>query len=189
MRKIETREEIKKRKDKNKIIISIVFAAILTLSTAGYAFFGFGNNSNGQTNSVNYNGLVFNRQGDLWQVKISGYDFYFHYLPNETRKITITKTLKDYANKPLYFNGESVAEEEIAANLVGNKFAERRIFACLQDTNCTENWPEKNCSSNIIIIQEKDFSNIAEEENCVFIFSNDTLRDSDSFLYRILGIN
>jgi len=60
-------------------------------------------------------------------------------------------------------------------------------FACL-DENCTEDWPVKNCTSNLIVIEESDKDSVTEQENCVFISANDTIKGADTFLYRILGI-
>ena len=66
---------------------------------------------------------------------------------------------------------------------------ERVQLACYGSENCTEDRPEKNCSDNMILIYEREYViNIAEEDNCIFIFSNDTIRDVDAFLFRILGV-
>ena len=182
---IESGEDKEKREKRNKLILGIILVIIMLLSTAGYAFFST-EKTEEQVNKVRYNNLDFYRQGDFWQTEISEYKFYFHYLPNETRNTEIKKTYKDYAGKPLYLTRNEVAEQEIQMNL-GN-IVERTNLACLPDTNCTGEWPEKNCSNNVIVIQERNFTTMAEEDNCVFIFSNDTLRDADAFLFRVLGI-
>lgn len=185
MRKIENKEELERRKETRNKIIVIIFGVILLASTAGYAFFGWEKRT--PEGKVSINGLDFVRQGDVWQTQISGYNFYFHYLPNESEQVNINKRLQDYIKKPLYLTGSSTADGEIAGNL--DQFVERVNLACLQDTNCTENLPEKNCSSNMIIIKEReDFikSVYTEEDNCVFILSNNTLKAADSFIYKIL---
>ena len=187
IRKIENKEELEKRKDRRNQIIVIIFGLILLVGTVGYAFLGWEKTGNQVSGKVNMNGLDFTRQGDVWQTQISGYTFYFHYLPNESEKVNINKKISDYIKKPLYLTGSSSADSEIAGNLA--QFAERVNLACLQDTNCTENIPEKNCSSNMIIIKERqDFaaSVYTEEDNCVFILSNNTLKAADSFIYKIL---
>jgi len=187
IRKIENKEEQGRRKERRNKIIVIIFGIILLASTAGYAFFGWEKTGSQGNGKVSMNGLDFTRQGNVWQTQISSYTFYFHYLPNESEKVSINKKISDYVKKPLYLTGSSTADEEIAGNLA--QFAERVNLACLQDTNCTENLPEKNCSSNMIIIKERqDFATsvYTEEDNCVFILSNNTLKAADSFIYKIL---
>lgn len=189
MRKLETREDIEKKEGRNKRIIGIVMAVILLFSTAAYAFSSFFGSNENNTNKVKYNGLEFTWQGSLWTTEINGNNFYFSYLPNETGSISTTKSINDYSGKTLYFTENSLARQEIERN-IGSFLARNPQLACLEGSNCTGNLPVKNCSSNIIIIKEEYIigSPIREEENCVFISSNDSLRDADSFLYRILGI-
>ena len=186
IRRIQTKEEIAKKDNRNKLIIGIVLAALMLFSTAGYAFFSGDKEDNYGSEKVSYNGLEFIRQGDYWQTNVQGNPFYFRYLPNETEDYAVTKVLNDYARKPLYFTGNSLGEQEIILNL--NSYVERIQQACLQDTNCTENLPVKDCSSNVIVIKDANFSVIREEDNCVFIFSNNTLREVDGFLYKILDV-
>lgn len=187
IRKIETKEDRERKEKRNKVVLGIILVVIMVLSTAGYAFFGR-ENTESQEGKVRYNNLDFYLRGNLWEVDISGTKFYFHYLPNETRMISIKKTLRDYQGKTLYFTRDEIAEQEIAGNLKNFVSRINPNPVCLPDTNCTEDSPEKNCTDNIIIIQERDFANVAEEDNCVFIFSNDTLKDADAFLYKILGV-
>lgn len=188
MRKLETREDTERRERRNKIIIGIVLTAIMLFSTIGYAFFS-GNKNTEEKIKASYNGRDFFMQGNYWVTEINGNQFYFSYLPNETRSISLKKTIDDYVNKPLYYTGESPAMQEILSNLASST-GKNPQKACFQDENCTENIPFKNCSSNLIIIKEQDIgiNPIREEENCIFIFSNDTVRDADAFLYKILGI-
>lgn len=188
MKQIETQQNKEKKESRNKTIIGIILAVIMLLSVAGYGLLSSEKTSE-ISNEVKYNNLNFYKQGDLWQTEISGYNFYFHYLPNETSSINTKKTLNNYSGKPLYFTGEGEAEQEIARNLYSNKFVLRIQKACLQNENCTENLPVKNCSDNVIIVrEEQDSSIIREEDNCIFIISNDTIREADAFLFRILGI-
>jgi len=187
MRRIETKEDIDKKDRRNKIIIGVILTALMLFSTAGYAFFS-GNTNSEETLKVSIDGKDFYYQGNYWATSIDSKPYYFTYLPNETRSTNIKKSISDYSGKTVYFTGTGLAEEEIARNF-GN-FAGRIGFACTENENCTENWPIKNCTSNLIIIKEQDAGSkvLQDEDNCVFIISNDTVRDADAFVYRVLGI-
>jgi hypothetical protein len=188
MKRIETRDEQERKDRRNKIIIGSVLAVVMLLSTLGYSLMS-GEKTSSVVEKASYNGLDFYRQGDYWQTTISGNNFYFSYLPNETRKLNLARTLKDYSGKPLYYTDSGLGIGEIARNL--GSFVTRVQKACIDYENCTEDIPAKNCSNNILIIREKYIGGnpVVLEENCVFIFSNDTVRDADAFLYRIFGIN
>lgn len=185
IRRILTREDIEKKDRRNKTIIGVVLAVIMLLSTAGYAFFGNPNSEN-EGKKANYNGYEFLQQGDFWMMQTAGKTFYFSYLPNETRDFSVKKELVSYVGKPLYFIKNGAGEQEIMRNL-GN-FAERIQLACMEEENCTDNLPVKNCTSNMIVMREQEVNNLAEEENCMFIISNESVRDADAFLYKLLGI-
>jgi len=186
MRRLETQGEKEKKEHKRKVVIGVILGVIMLFGTAGYAFMGFGRNSDDSEMKVTYNGLDFYSAGDYWQLNAGQNVFYFSYLPNETRGVILEKTAQDYSGKSLYFIEDSVAAQEISRNL--GSFADRMSFACFEGTNCSDDLPIKNCSSNVIIIKESNFSAITEEDNCVYIMSNDSVRDADAFLYRIFGI-
>jgi len=186
MKKIETNQDREKKERKNKIILGVILGLVMLFGTAGYSFLSMERTSSSE--KVKYNGLEFVKQGEYWQTSIQNYNFYFSYLPNETSEINIKKTLQDYANKPLYFANNGEAGQEILRNL--QYFVLRVQEACLLSENCSENLPVKNCSDNIIIIKEKESlaSPVLEEDNCIYIISNNTINSADSFLYKILGI-
>lgn len=185
MKKIVTPEEKEKKNRRNRTIIGIILAVILILSTAGYAIINMGNSSV-QNPAVKYNNYQFTRTSDVWTTQISGYTFYFHYLPNETLGQT-SKTINDYTKKTLYLAQDSIENYEITRNL--GYFIDRAQVACLDSDNCTSDLPVKNCSDNIIIIKQEGFNKISEDNNCVYIFENESYKEIDAFLFKILGIN
>lgn len=189
MRKLETKYDQEKKDRRNKIIIGVILVAVMALGPLGYSLRSGNKNSEG-VEKVSYNGFDFYKQGDYWQTVISGNNFYFSYLPNETESISIKRSVQDYSGKPLYLASRGLAEEEILRNL--QYAAERTQFACLEDSNCTEDLPIKNCSSNIIIVKEQAVTKsiVNQEDNCIFILANSSeiVRAADSFLYKILGI-
>lgn len=191
MKQIETREERERKTERNKRIASIIIGGILLLSIVAYGFSLFlGNDSNsnsGSSEKVNYRGLDFNQQGGFWQTQISGYNFYFTYLPNETLEFdnSVTRKLNSYYSKPLYFVGSEEAKNEIDINLL--QFVQRITPACISNLSCSGDLPVKSCLDNMVII-EPGSNSIVEKENCTFIYSNETVKAIDSFLYRLLQI-
>jgi hypothetical protein len=62
--------------------------------------------------------------------------------------------------------------------------------ACPEKTNCTEDWPTKDCSNNFIIIKKANESKIYQNESCVFIEGREEnlTQITDEFLFKITGI-
>lgn len=192
MKKIETAGEKEKREARNRLIIGIILVGIMVLSTAGYAFFTNERTNANSGESINYNGLIFEKGNDgFWHTTLQGYNFSFSFNPKETENITgyIFLKLNSYANKPLYFSSGSNAMgiSEITRNL--GSFVERVQYACIN--NCSEDLPVKNCSDNIISIKDANETLIKQEENCSYILAryDDVLKASDKFIFKILGIN
>lgn len=185
MRQIETEETKYKRQKRSRVIISVVLGLLMIFSTAAYAFFSQDNIEEFSDNQVEYNGILFQQNNYGWQAEISGNSFIFRNLPNETSSINLSKKIQDYYNKPLYFIKQGAGEQEISYNL--QNFVERIQLACLKGENCTGDWAEKNCSSNIIIFKNSPELKIEEQDNCVFIYGEE-LKQADAFLYKIFGI-
>lgn len=192
MKKLLTREEQDKKKKRNQLIVGLILIGLMLFSTAGYAL-SDREESSLDIKDINYNGIDFIKDSsDYWRFNLNGYDFITQYNPEETRGIKNlnTKLLDGYKGKPLYFSGEAIpAFSEIERNL--GKFALRTSMACLNE-NCTQDYPIKECSEdNIIIIQITDTSEgISQEENCIFINSNELnqTKYADAVLFKILGI-
>lgn len=191
MRKILTQGEKEKKDTRNKVIIGLILVGIMVLSTAGYSFFS---GSREEVKKINYNGVEFIlNENNLWQFKIQDFEFLTQNNPKDTENISVLifKTANDFYGKPLFFLGKGTAKQEIAQNL--KNFALRMQDACIKDYEevCEEDAPIKNCSQdNIIIIKEANYTEISEEENCVFILSpyEEQVRVADAFVFKILGV-
>ena len=142
------------------------------------------------SNKVVYNGFEFIKQSNFWILEIGDFEFVFTYNPNEVQEIeTEVNFLNNYAGKPLYISSEdSRATSEIASNL--KQIALRMQPACFNKSDCGQDIPSKTCEDNFIIIEEKNQTNIIQEENCVFIQGpkENLTQISDEFLFNILGI-
>jgi len=188
MRKILTQGEKEKKETRNKLIIGLVLVAIMVLSTVGYSFFSGSEDARAE---MSYNGIKFVlNENNLWQFKIQNFEFLTSFNPQETENISapVLKTISDFYGKPLFFVGSGEAKQEIERNL--GDFTSRVQEACIEEKNCKEELPIKNCSDNIIIIEEKEDVKISQEENCVFIFSpyDEQVRAADAFIFKVLGV-
>jgi len=195
MQRIISREEKEKTEGRKRRTIVIIVGVIMILSTLGYSFmsFGRGGEQGGKTKS-SYKGTEFKLDEYGWNFEIQGLEFVTQYLPEDTENISanIFINAQDYYGKPLYFAYESLQEgvREIESNL--NEIASRMQYACL-DENCSQ-YAIKNCTvDNIIIIKqgEENETFISQGDNCIIISaqSNEIVRASDRFLYKIFGIN
>ncbi len=166
--------------------------ALMILSTLGFAFI---NNSNSQSlDEIEYNGVEFISNGDLWYFYIQDVEFATRYNPEELNDVNFASynSIQNYQNKPLYFVGETGEHFfEIDRNL-RERFVLRINQACFVDEKCEGDFPVKNCSDNLIIfkIPNNENEKIYKEENCVFIVANYTnhVKYADAFLFDILDI-
>lgn len=192
MRAIETKQEAEKKKKRNQWIIGGIMIVVMLGSTFGYAFYQLGNKDN-QIEDIEYNGYKFTSQSGFWLTKIGDYEFLFRYNPTEIERIEsggdTLKYLNSYSGQPLYiFSEDYVAEVEIYRNL--GYVVQRFQRACPENTNCTQDWPVKDCSSNFLILRKTNESRIYQEENCVFIEGpeQNLTQITDEFLFKIIGI-
>lgn len=206
-----SREEIERKEKRNKMVLGIILAALMLLSTAGYALLNYqsGNNSQNTDNFGSPNGQVIEYKGvkfvgqesGLWAFQIEGNTFYSSYTPEEVKGIiTPYITLQSLAGQTVYYSGDILAISEIISNI--NPYLLRSQEACLRQTNssqnddeksCEPNLPVKNCDNNFIIteeVEEGETSRITINNKCIIIKSKNTelLKSADALLFRILGI-
>ncbi len=193
MRKINSKESNDKKKRRNQLIVGGILILVLVLSTIGYSL------NSGETNpteSVNYNGVKFvqDTNSGLWDAQIGNSQFSFTYSPIETEKINSSlNPLSNYQDKPLYiYSEDSDATAEIYRNFFDqNQIVQRIQAACIEGETCDPSLPTKNCTDNLIIIEESNSSDsIQQQGNCVFIEgpSENLTELSDSFLLKVIGM-
>lgn len=187
IRKIISKQDEEKKRKRNQIIMSILLALIMILSTLGYSF---GTNTSQKEKTIKYNNYEFTYLDGLWNVNIGENIFSFAINPSNSYNVTSNiNALTSYYGKPLYLYSEnSNAEDEINNNL--NSIASEITYACLNGENCDAGLPKKTCSDNFIIIKEANISGIYQNNGCVFIsggFENLTAM-TDGFLLKIIGV-
>ncbi len=193
MKQILTKEEIESKKRRNQIVIGVILAVLMVLSTAGFAFINtnFGGSS-GETGKEKYNGYEFTAESNgLWSLNIQGNKFFFRYTPKEVENIFVQYVnIGNYNGKILYFDSnDSKTDREIVSLL--QYYALRIQYACLEGRECENNeLPVKNCEDNIIVIDESNTTEISTDNKCVFIRGKgpDKIKAADALLYKLLGI-
>jgi hypothetical protein len=184
MRKIVSKHEEERRKRRNQFIVGGVLIVVMLVSVLGYAFQGQAINPSGSSNITStYNGITFTNQNGFWSVFYKNQQLDFTYNPSQVNSdlTNLTKTINDFANKPLYiYSEDNNAQSEASINLA--KFANGIITL--------QNLSEKDCSNNEIIIQNDSKSSIKQEQNCIIISGGgqDLIASVDNVLFKIFGI-
>jgi len=189
MRKIQTKEQQKRKERFNQIIIGLILVSLMVMSTLGYSLMSKSTEQKSQKKII-YNGLEFIGTSGFWTLSINQFKFSFKYNPKEVNKSDFNLSYLDkYYSKPLYIKSEdSDSTNEIYRNL--NEIVLRMQPACLNKSDCSGDYPIKNCSNNFIIIQESNISDIKQTKNCVFIQGKkqDLVKQTDEFLFKIIGV-
>jgi len=190
MRKIISKKIEERKNRRMQFIVGGLLILIMALSTIGYSI---NNNHENNFEKINYKGIEFVRENNLWNVKIGNYQFGFLYNPNEVEEINSSLNyLGEYNNEPLYIYYEnSDAMMEIYRNLFYyNNIAERIQEACPEGETCNAEVPVKDCTNNFIVIKKSEKSEVKQENNCVFISGSDEeiVKITDGFLFKITGI-
>ena len=187
MKRLRPKGSEAKKQKKNQIIIGTILIFVMFGSVFGIFFGSWGDKENSK---VDYNGFKFIKENNFWALEIGGFNFIFTYNPNEVQEIeTEVKYLNNYYGKTLYLSSEnSEATYEIFSNL--DLVVLRIQNACLNGSDCEGDLPTKTCDDNFIIIEEKNETNIIQDNNCVFIQGpqENLTMISDEFLFHILGV-
>lgn len=189
MKKIISKKEREKKTKQNQLIVGIILVFLMVFSMIGFSLQfrlgGFEENIN-HDEKIIYNGFEFTKINDLWVLG----DFVFMNSPYDVPDVNyLLEDVTHYLNTPLYIYSESrEAENEITMNL--GRIVQRIQNACIDEQDCGENLPLKDCTENFIIIKEKETSSIKQEENCVFIYGKkeELTKLTDLFLFNIIGV-
>jgi hypothetical protein len=178
LRKIESSEEMERKRKRNTLFLSIVMISILVFSTAGYFSFR-GDDSDSTSGNVQ-------NMGDSWIFKYGEQTIKLSYSPEDVKNITlfINDDISSYSGKTVYIASESDAGlYEIYPAMSG--FAGRVQEACYG--NCTKDLPEKNCNETMIVIKPANLTEMVyQRDSCIFIEGD--LKAVDAFLYKIYGM-
>ena len=183
-----------RQKSKNSRIAGIALLLILVVSTFGIFATSFGEVSNPRINTINHNGQEFYLAEGFYVTDISNSRIYLRSHPKSIGRLSYEKdfyfTINNYVSEPLYLVSEfSDANSEIFNNL--NPYAQRIQYACLDGKDCpNKDYPVKDCTDNLIIIEKNEANKITQENNCIFIQGKeqDLLTLTGKFILEIWGI-
>lgn len=196
MQKILTGKEKGKKVRRNQLIVGFILIGLMVLSTAGYAISnGDKSSTSSGSQQINYNGIQFVQSSSYWTFSKGGSDFSTRYNPQETQGLLVTTdfNLNTYSGKALYVVGDtSDAIYEVSRNF--NSLVLRMQQACLDEKNCKDNFPVKDCKTDNIIVMREPLANESESvyktNNCAFIVAEglNQTRYADAFIFKTLGI-
>ena len=190
VRKLVTKDEVEKKRSRNRIWVGATLVFLMVASTLGFALQGqLGTTTQNQgEDKVTYNEFDFVNRNGFWVLG----NLVFSYNPNQIGSFDVATGLNSansYSGKVLYISSDNdEVENEVGLNMIN--FAERVQPACIQGEECKEGLPVKTCSDNLIIIREKNTSSIRQENGCVYIEGqkDELVKVADEFLFRILEI-
>jgi len=177
MRRIQTPEEIERKRQKNIRYMSLFMLGILVFGTVGYGFSLYGNSDD--SDALNGAG------GEIVQsVKIGEEKVYLINPLGDVQNISVNSVigLYNYNNEILYISSDDALVYNELEKTIG-RYAYRVQGACYG--KCEKDLPEMNCSSNLIVFEESDENKVYQEEKCVFIDGD--LRAVDAFIYNLFG--
>lgn len=176
MRRIGTEKERARKEKRSRILVGAFMLALLIFSTVG---FGLYYSSSGSSSGVQNNA---DTNPSPWSLDISGNRVYFLNSKDSVSDININafKDLSNYAGNALYIDSESEEITQEIANTIG-LYSSRVQRACYGI--CEDDYPEKDCTENLIVYEYSQEDSIVQEDNCVFIEGD--IKTVDAFLYSV----
>lgn len=180
MRKLESKEEIERKRKFRTTILSLLMLFILILSTLGFAFLSNtkttqGNTGNQQQNQQNTGQINFQYQGNLISL-VSTYES----IANIPVNISIYPQF--YSGSILYIDSTNQGILQELGSTLG-RLSSRVQEACYG--KCERNLPEKNCADNLIVWKESSEDKVFQIDNCVFIEGD--ISSVDAFIYKLFN--
>ena len=181
IRRLQTKEELDRKKKRNNKILSLTMLSILLFSTIGYAFFINPDSSSSNSNQGQNSDST---QSDKINFQYQGTQFVLISTLNQIKDIPIDITIgpESYISQPIYIDikNEGVLKE-ITLNL--GKISSTIQKACYG--KCEENLPEKDCTSNLIVWNQSIDKKVYQKDKCIFIEGDITV--ADAFIYKLFN--
>ncbi len=175
MKKLISKTQQKKIQQRNQLIAGSILVLLMVFSTVAYSFMDNNSSSDSSSSSLVYNGVSFSESSGYYVGEKYGYTIILSNNPKEQLSfpVNMNLSLSDYSGKPLYISSDDyLSSAEINQNFGSsfNNLAERVQMACYLDENCTQDYPIKDCQSNLVVVRYSNQSGIESFGNCTFIY-------------------
>ncbi|MEM1577555.1 MAG: hypothetical protein QXM27_00860 [Candidatus Pacearchaeota archaeon] len=170
-------KQIKRRKNRTNLIISISAGILMILSVIGFAL------NLTQQKEKNEKEFKVNIYGKEIVVKLI-------YFENETNDVLLNynPNINDFINKKIYFYSHPKIRENSQRLLYYISIFSLIKETCVIGYECFNNeLPIKDCNNEIIIFEYSNETKIDKNDKCIIIKGNETNIDKtiDAFLYKI----
>ena len=183
MRRLLSGQSAEEKQKKSSLIFAIAILALLVLSTAGFAFLSGDHTSPSQNTGEDQSNHQIQNTGNVFAV--SGQVLTFRHNLDDVKDIDVTFSLttQDFASKVIYL----VSDDDSVVREIGSTlgiFSQRIQLSCLG--SCELDFPEKDCTSPIIVYKNSTNNRVFQEDKCLHIEGD--LQAVDAFLYKLFSI-
>lgn len=187
-------QEDKKSDKKRKVLVGLLALMIILVMVSSVLVYWSEEQDDGE-NSIEYNGLFFQRVQGGWITRINNQQILFEYQPIEVANISSVFFNLNELGKEVYilvnpaeksFNDYDVSKVKALLNYFGKS----GFFSCTNDENCGD-LPVIKCDENLDIIYLKngDEDKIYKDGNCLVLQSEEHSRKTISFfMYKLFGV-
>lgn len=177
MKKIISKTQLKKSQQKKQLIAGLLLVGLMVFSTIAYSFMSRDNEEN-SSESFYYDGLYFVEQNGYFFANDGQFQITLLNDPrtnNISLENNLNSSLEGFYGLPLYIDSQDYLSASLLIQNFGpqvNNLAQRVQYACINESDCPDEYPIKDCSENIFIIKYANYSKVESDQGCVFIFGN-----------------
>jgi hypothetical protein len=190
------------REKRNRIILSVVIAFVMILSTIGF-FYGSQVNENEQKYTINNKTYSYTRENNQYVLELNKKEkIGFYYLPFEINMNITDEILNSIQNsKVVYITFDPDAEKpeyiDLARFDLAMNFLNKNIYVIEGTTKESQeiNLPIITCENAtaympVIYLQESNITNLINDNNCIRMQGKnlDFIKFRDLMLYKLYGI-
>ncbi len=193
-----------KRERRNKIILSVVIALLMVLSTFGFVL-DYAGGSNGQTERVqsDYGALTFKVSGQTVVTKVNGQTLQFGFFPNQLSSIEVGTGVKEALRQPTIYITSDVADPYVGPiDEMALRFSEMmpiltQGYVIPAFTNMTQyNRPAISCanasvSMPVLYFKYGNDTAVTYQDGCVIAEARtptDLVAVADKLFFTVMGV-
>lgn len=179
MKKIVSKTQLKKSQQRKQLIAGLLLVGLMIFSTIAYSFMSRDNEET-SSSAFHYKGLGFVEQNGYYFANNGQFQITLLNDPrlnNASFEMNLNTSLSKIYNLPLYLDSEDYLSSSLIVQNLGpevNRLAQRVQFACIDENDCEEEYPIKDCSENLFILRYSNDSKIETIDGCTFIFGSES---------------